>query len=923
MATLFTAFDRPNYQKLIPQHIVDVLALPHEILSQLTQGGFTLSIRGRRGHNVGIDEGHEMCINKECKEFITRPSADYIQRTAKFLPIRAKAMKHFEIQLFPERKQLVRDSNAILSITATTSECKKLEMNVQSQVTKLKQDSSLNNRENTLSHLFNCKKPTPEQVEDLMNFREIGQKEFECRVQYAILGNPSATLRKRKKRLLTFTERRAKRKKVSEVEKERRLQIECWKKRVAFANTTGASLTNVFQQCIELPRAIATSDGNPVKGTKANSTKVYENRYEHAHPPIMRSSLPSGWIPTSVIMEGMFLINITPWSAHKCIGDYADFLLRQHILCHFRKGATEVHLLFDDPECSPKYFERQRRDQTNKIPEDHYCQEFTHDMVIPPKWRENIINCRKCKRSLVSYDFMHRIRRKLQPHQKFFTAGGFSDNLQNQALFSVHNDSPKIDSRLTCNAEESDTRIWLHVVQSAGQRKLVISADTDVYHIGLPFVAGTNINVIVQLSSIASLELRLLDMQALITAFGNDSDLAGIPTSLLPLAMQVLYVCSGCDFVSFFHGLGKASFLSAFFEDFICSNSNQAPGTLTDASNTLGFFSFLRLVGCTYFRKHKSAFLPSYTSPMMLFNSFSVEGQTALHHHTVWLDFLRERIWSKIKYEEEMIPSTDALKRHRMRSCWIVSVWRQATENHITYPSLEGNGWKHPDPSTLTIDWDSDENMANICSAVALIKKGCGCKMGCISACCKCKKGGNYCGPGCKCVRCCNLPSSTCQDPDTAVIEADEGDESGSDMDDYLEREVDQIMNDIFEEYDCNDGQPATETESDSDSVTSSLRMDDVLYATCCLICPHFYYKYFINFTIEQLTFFSVVISGFGTLESSITAHTALENSYSDIVYTGPSVRYILSALTSWIKTPLQYGLGMRSLNRRILKRAY
>ena len=82
----------------------------------------------------------------------------------------------------------------------------------------------------------------------------------------------------------------------------------------------------------------------------------------------------------------------------------------------------------------------------------------------------------------------------------------------------------------------------------------------------------------------------------------------------------------------------------------------------------------------------------------------------------------------------------------------------------------------------------------------------------------------SYCGPGCKCVRCCNLPLGTCQDPDTAVMEAGEGDESGSDVDDYLERE---IMNDIFGEYDCNDDQPATETESDSDCVTSNLRMDD------------------------------------------------------------------------------------------------
>ena len=93
MAALFTAFDRPNYLKLIPQHIVDVLALPYEILSELTEGGFTLSIRGGRDHNIRIDEAHEMCINKECKEFITRPSADYIRRTAQFLPIRAKAIK--------------------------------------------------------------------------------------------------------------------------------------------------------------------------------------------------------------------------------------------------------------------------------------------------------------------------------------------------------------------------------------------------------------------------------------------------------------------------------------------------------------------------------------------------------------------------------------------------------------------------------------------------------------------------------------------------------------------------------------------------------------------------------------------------------------------------------------------------------------
>ena len=94
MAALFTAFDRPKYQKLIPQHIVDLLTIP-EVLSHLKKGEFTVSIRGRAGHSVGIDEAHEMCINKDCKEYITRPSADNINCTGMLLPVRAKAIKKY------------------------------------------------------------------------------------------------------------------------------------------------------------------------------------------------------------------------------------------------------------------------------------------------------------------------------------------------------------------------------------------------------------------------------------------------------------------------------------------------------------------------------------------------------------------------------------------------------------------------------------------------------------------------------------------------------------------------------------------------------------------------------------------------------------------------------------------------------------
>ena len=144
-----------------------------------------------------------------------------------------------------------------------------------------------------------------------------------------------------------------------------------------------------------------------------------------------------------------------------------------------------------------------------------------------------------------------------------------------------------------------------------------------------------------------------------------------------------------------------------------------------------------------------------------------------------------------------MLPSVGALDRHWNRSCWVASVWRQATQNQIVYPPLDGNGWRQPDLNTLLVDWDSDDNIAKVRTAVAFIKKGCGCKTGCLTARCKCKKGGNHCGPGCKCLRCCNLPTNTSQDMVNIEVLVEETEECDSDSDDdvdNLETEVDDMM---------------------------------------------------------------------------------------------------------------------------------
>lgn len=151
-----------------------------------------------------------------------------------------------------------------------------------------------------------------------------------------------------------------------------------------------------------------------------------------------------------------------------------------------------------------------------------------------------------------------------------------------------------------------------------------------------------------------------------------------------------------------------------------------------------------------------------------------------------------------------MIPSSDALLRHWKRSCWVSSVWKQAASNHIVHPPLEVFGWKRPDPNTLVIDWDSETNTSRIREQVALIRKGCGCKTGCSSARCKCKRHNSHCGPGCKCTGCTNLPVEVLATGQDEISDT-ESEVSSYGSDEQLELNVRQVMTDVFGDSEIED----------------------------------------------------------------------------------------------------------------------
>ena len=115
------------------------------------------------------------------------------------------------------------------------------------------------------------------QTHDLLNFRSIGQKQFESRVVSVLLANPSTKAPLRQKTLQTFASTIIKKqKKVSSLQRELQLVQKCMRKKIAYANQRGTLPDVISEQYIELPRAIWDVGSAPIRGQKSTVTKFYK-----------------------------------------------------------------------------------------------------------------------------------------------------------------------------------------------------------------------------------------------------------------------------------------------------------------------------------------------------------------------------------------------------------------------------------------------------------------------------------------------------------------------------------------------------------------------------------------------------------------------------------------------------------------------
>ena len=284
------------------------------------------------------------------------------------------------------------------------------------------------------------------------------------------------------------------------------------------------------------------------------------NNLWYKQAQIVSNTFPPGWVPDTVILEGMFLIQTTPLPTLSTMRDYVQLLIAKFVRPHLLAGVTEIHVVFDNsgslPE-TPKEIEQCRRDAcAGTQTSDHRCMVFDASEKVPDKWRA-VLGCRTCKIALTHFiaGEMLELTASVMNEQQSFVA-----DVEQMATSTTTSDEVRQPTLiLWTNADEGDLRVWLHCVHSFGRIKLKFSPDTDVYHIGLSAVQLMPESDVVQLNKgYHNEEGKFLFLTKLMDALHSDLDLADIPPQIRPQCIQSLYVAQGVIIIiSFLLELGR------------------------------------------------------------------------------------------------------------------------------------------------------------------------------------------------------------------------------------------------------------------------------------------------------------------------------------------------------------------------------
>jgi hypothetical protein len=770
MMPLFHVVNSTFYYRLLPRHLTDIVKMPRHILSSFQAGAFAMSLSGKNWSSMFLDETHESTINLQIKEIARSLSPASLKAKMHYLPYRASLYHHFMAQVrnWHENARLAKDTayHARINEENVAAYSMKLKDSIFAKVYDVKE----------LCHLFSEQIATQTVHDSLLNFRSTADVRTEDYIKCCITKELSMREGKKRPYILTTLKNFGENIKITRKEKDMK----------QFYSSSTKFLTKIIQWCksnnippsdieqfIKIPLAIATPDGIPIKKQKADACKYMMKHFGSAFTESVACKKPK-----TLIIDGMVVIYTNkPLSSHNTFGDYAAYLFRKWISHNFMiKGYVEIHVCFDRQLAdivSPKCIERNRRDGEKSKTESKIYQEINEKSQTPYHWFNFLAN-RSNKKIFVDFLCRHFIKlggKLLDSSHILIVSGGFKAAGTAQMVMRVVEEQEEEEFPLRPffnNHVEADTMMFLHAVNCAHSSDPIViySSDTDIMHIGLLIVNKyPNIHLIVHFKASAGQNLYV-DLNELLHLLSMDIELRLIDPKHLPSEIQSLFICSGCDYVSFFRHFSKAVFYDAYFNNIrFISGDTAYEGMLSDTDPDnwhIGFQAFCRLIGCVYIKKcalyfqYKLCF-KKRPSPIEIYEKIRETSSKTTEQEILneWLSQIRYAITQTegCQSEDFWLPSDDSLQLHWQRSCYALQIWQQADVAQIKYPDIINWGWAF-DNNELMVVWDSDANFTRIEQYRKLWTQGCKCRSfnkPCNNKICGCKKDHKPCGPGCAC----------------------------------------------------------------------------------------------------------------------------------------------------------------------------
>ena len=271
-----------------------------------------------------------------------------------------------------------------------------------------------------------------------------------------------------------------KKQRTSTKDRENERVIKCLQHRLAWCNHTGQCFSAEQEQYSLYPRALS---GIPHKSLKSQWTEKLEVRYKTSLPLVFSNTIINEWVPQTVIIDAMFIINTKLLRNTNTVSQYTKLLFGRFIKEHFNCGVHEVHVIFDKPctsQFNSKQFEQSRCDNVH----DHIL--FDPNSTLPTSWCQTL-QCRQCKHSLIEaigLSFFQYGKLWIQQHQTLVLAGCLGNDMA-WIIKCGESTVPQPEPLYFSNAIEGDQILWHHATMCSATTVLLYSPDTDVYNIGL------------------------------------------------------------------------------------------------------------------------------------------------------------------------------------------------------------------------------------------------------------------------------------------------------------------------------------------------------------------------------------------------------------------------------------------------------